>query len=480
MADEASQLGIATALRFEFIRARIAEAFGATKEVVNIPQQALDLVDRHVAAFGSTELAVATRSLGSRLAGIGVRAALNQQDIDALFVLIDRVRTLESRRRSQESPQVRDLLLQYRRARRAGFEGRIHGVVDDTSGRDAASLERRIRELAHTRVGTSSSRSSSSIEDVQRLLDDSEMLVFFDVDDRLLCLQLSTDSADILEIGAAKAIYNDIAKIRMRLSLALAAANPNSDVVSRLQSSIERLSQTVLPTPRASGPMILIPPETTYGFPWGLAPALESRPIHVNPSPSAWVRARAERPNGERTTAFVAGPSPAGAEREVADLAEATHGSVGLAGPNATAEAVLETIGNCSRIHFATHGTVRADNPLFSSLELHDGPITLYELQDEPCPAEVILSSCSVGRARSYPGGLAIGMPAVLLAGGAKTVVASEVDVPNEPTRAVMQALYESLDTGLDPARALSVATASFKPGSTEHLTAAAFNAYGA
>ena len=315
LGDDASQLGLATTLRFELIRARIAEASGANAEVVDISKQALDLVDRHVAAFGSTDLAVATRTLGSNVAAVGVRGAVNQRNMDAIFGLIDRGRILESRTRSQDSPEVRDLLVQYRRARRAGFEGRIHGVDDDASERDAASLERRIRELAHTHIGESASRSSLSIGDVQQLLSDREMLMFFEVDDRLLCLHLTTNTADILEVDSAQAIYGAIAKVRMQLSAALEAPDPGPRRVSNLLASAAKVSGRMLPAFAASGPVILIPPETTYGFPWGLDEAFESRPIHINPSPSAWVRARAQQTPEDRTTVFVAGPSPSGAER---------------------------------------------------------------------------------------------------------------------------------------------------------------------
>ena len=482
VAEVAPRHGLATVLRLEFVRARINELNGDHDQTVARAEGALGMIEDHVLAFGSTDLAVAARTHGSAIGMVGLRGGLNNGDASGIFGMVDRMRTLGSRTRTQEAPEIRDLLMRYRQARRADLERSILEADRWHGEGESAVLERRIRELAFTSRSDNESTKLTTIETVQDSLGRSEMLTFFEVGDELHRLYLSSGSIELTTIGSASESLDATAKVRMQLASALESATLDATSLRRLSRSLEALSERMFAGLAADRPLVLIPPESTFGIPWRLLPALESRTMLVNASPSAWMRAQSiDRPTGSRgSTVFVAGPFPAAAASEIADLGELINGSMCLAGEHATAKAVLDAIGNCSRIHFATHGTARADNPLFSSLELHDGPITLYELQDQPAPAEVILSSCSVGRARSYPGGLAIGMPAVLLAGGARTVVAAEVDVPDEPTRKVMMALYEHLEMDLDPAGALSAATASFIPGSTEHLTAAAFTAYGA
>ena len=47
----------------------------------------------------------------------------------------------------------------------------------------------------------------------------------------------------------------------------------------------------------------------------------------------------------------------------------------------ATAARVLDAIDGARVVHFAAHGTFRADSPLFSALRLDDGPLTVYDLE---------------------------------------------------------------------------------------------------
>ena len=53
-------------------------------------------------------------------------------------------------------------------------------------------------------------------------------------------------------------------------------------------------------------------------------------------------------------------------------------------------------------VHVAAHGTFRSDSPLFSAIELDDGPLTVYDLERlKRAPYRVILSSCNSARRRS-------------------------------------------------------------------------------
>jgi hypothetical protein len=46
----------------------------------------------------------------------------------------------------------------------------------------------------------------------------------------------------------------------------------------------------------------------------------------------------------------------------------------------------------------AAHGSHIRQNPLFSSLELADGPLFAYEIADRRVAPHVVLSACELGR----------------------------------------------------------------------------------
>ena len=64
----------------------------------------------------------------------------------------------------------------------------------------------------------------------------------------------------------------------------------------------------------------------------------------------------------------------------------------------ATAARVLNAIDGARLVHIAAHGTFRADSPLFSALQLDDGPLTVYDLERlRRGPHHLVLSSCDSG-----------------------------------------------------------------------------------
>jgi AbrB family looped-hinge helix DNA binding protein len=59
---------------------------------------------------------------------------------------------------------------------------------------------------------------------------------------------------------------------------------------------------------------------------------------------------------------------------------------------------VLAAIDGAGLAHIAAHGTFRADSPMFSSLRLDDGPMTVHDLERlRRAPFRLILPSCESG-----------------------------------------------------------------------------------
>jgi CHAT domain-containing protein len=128
-----------------------------------------------------------------------------------------------------------------------------------------------------------------------------------------------------------------------------------------------------------------------------------------------------------------------------------------LQGKAATAAAALKALDGVALAHVACHGHFRSDSPLFSSLELADGPLNVYELQNlRQAPDVVVLSACDLATSDLHPGDELLGVAAALLAMGTRTIVASVVPVPDAAVKRLMLAFHRNLLTGDAPATALA------------------------
>ena len=96
------------------------------------------------------------------------------------------------------------------------------------------------------------------------------------------------------------------------------------------------------------------------------------------------------------------GPGLGTGSSEVAALAAEYGGSTVLGDGTATAARVLEAIDGALLVHIAADGTFRSDSPLFSSLRMDDGPLTVRDSEWlagalSPRPAVLRLGPASRG-----------------------------------------------------------------------------------
>lgn len=132
-----------------------------------------------------------------------------------------------------------------------------------------------------------------------------------------------------------------------------------------------------------------------------------------------------------------------------------------LSGREATVAAVTEALDRVTVAHLACHGSFRADSPLFSSIELADGALNVYELQRlGRAPELIVLSGCDLAVSETRPGDELLGFAAALIGMGSRTVIASVAPVPDAATKRLMVRLHELLLAGQSPAAALAAAQA--------------------
>ena len=106
-------------------------------------------------------------------------------------------------------------------------------------------------------------------------------------------------------------------------------------------------------------------------------------------------------------------------------------------------DAVAAALDGAGLGHVAAHGRFRADNPFFSSLQLADGPLTVYDLEAlRRAPTRLILSTCDSGLSAVRSGDELMGLAAAVFSLGARTLIASVVSISDAATRPLMLSLH--------------------------------------
>ena len=131
-------------------------------------------------------------------------------------------------------------------------------------------------------------------------------------------------------------------------------------------------------------------------------------------------------------------------------------------------------------VHMAAHGTFRADNPLFSAIELDDGPLTVYDLERlRRAPYRVVLSSCNSAVGEAVGADELLGVVSSLITLGSAGVVASVVPVNDPATVPLMLALHDHLRGAYGLAEALTLARRAVSADPVARSTASSFVALG-
>ncbi|MDP1804311.1 MAG: CHAT domain-containing protein, partial [Acidimicrobiales bacterium] len=168
---------------------------------------------------------------------------------------------------------------------------------------------------------------------------------------------------------------------------------------------------------------------------------------------------------------LVAGPHLPGAAAEVTKLAELYADAHVLVGPDATAGNVLAAFERSDVVHLAAHGSFRSDSPLFSSVLLADGPLTVYDLERvHAAPTIVVLSACDAAAAVVRTGDELLGTATALLGLGVRSVVAPVLAIPDEATVGVMVAVHQRLRAGQPVGAALAGAVTSHRAAASSFV----------
>jgi tetratricopeptide (TPR) repeat protein len=218
-------------------------------------------------------------------------------------------------------------------------------------------------------------------------------------------------------------------------ALRLAIAAGHRQAAREAAAALDRLMP-----PTGDGPLVVTPAGALHDMPWSALPSLRGRPVSV----AATLQGRTTHPI--LTSAWIAGPDLVHAEREVKTL-QNRYGGTALLNRSSTVDAALRAMDGVDVAHLAAHGAVRADQPLFSSVAMADGPLHGHDLDRlEQLPRVVVLSACDSGLAPAF------------LTRGTTAVIASTRQVPDDRVPALMATVHAGLHRGIGPAAALAQA----------------------
>jgi tetratricopeptide (TPR) repeat protein len=351
-----------------------------------------------------------------------------------------------------------------------------------------ATLEDRVRRLARQTAGSqfASLVDPPTVPALAGELGERALVEIVRLGQTLFAVTVRDGTARVHELGDLRQVRRNRELLLFALRrLALGHGTPDSLAAARAagERAAAALDGALFgPLSEVIGdrPLVLVPPGELQALPWSALPSCHKRPLTVAPSATMWLRA-SQAPAEPGGVLLAAGPGLDGAAAEIADLA-AAYGTGALTGSAATVEAALAGLDGAAVAHIAAHGRIRSDNPLFSALDLADGPLTVYDLERlGRAPRLVLLPACQSGVGQVLAGDEVLGLTSALFALGTRTVVATVIPVPDEATRPMMLALHAALGRGLLPAEALAQArTAADVHDSAALATASGFVCYGA
>ena len=465
-----SPLSRASGWLSEALRAGVA---GDHRRQLVACRSGLDVLDQHRFTLGSSELRAQATAHGTELAAIAQRHVARDGRPRSLLTWSERWRATALAVPSVRPPSdaalqsgltaLRDVVIRMETCRR-------RGPSDPRAVRELPRLERERRRLEntirahamHARGNGPGSRTAISVANLLAELGDARLVEVVDVDGALhvlMCVDGRVHHTVAGQVTEAARAANFARFALRRLARDRPGDDPGS-AMSVLATAGRRLSEQLLgQAVRRLGdrPVIVVPPGRLQAVPWALIPALSDREFTVAPSATSWLRARAIAPPGWRKVVLASGPGLATGGAEVAAI-ETLYDDVSvLSGPDATASRVLNALEGTWLAHLAAHGNFRADSPMFSSLRMHDGPLTVYDFEQlARAPYRLVLPSCDSGTQAAAGADELLGLVSSLLRLGTAGVIAAIVPLNDQAVVPVMVELHRGLQAGHNLAAALS------------------------
>jgi tetratricopeptide (TPR) repeat protein len=471
--------------------AQAAEDAGDDDGILRAARAGTDLLDELRATVGADELRAHLASHGASLTDAAVSTAVRRRSAAQVIAWDERRRAAASTgvrlRRPTDASLARALddlrecdrrladlsrsddldvdeiarwtMRRGRTSRRAVARSRLVDPSQAAAGRVTLAALRRA-------LGVGQSRASVMVAD----------------GDRLVGVDVTGAGARLADLGSIGDVMRDAERLGPALRRLLFGGSDDrlrAAAAPLLEASADRLDRRLFAHVGDDDRrlVIVVPPQLNR-VPWAVLPTLRARPFVVVSSLSRWALRQPDAWEPPGTTVLVSGSDLAHGVDEVAAI-RAVHraatvlGSVGGSvgggdgvGQQLSTESILGALDGADLAHLACHGARDVESPLFSSLQLPDGPLYAYDLDTlRLAPRVVVLSSCHVARDAAPIDGELLGVVSTLVARGSRAVVGSTIAVPDSPaTVDFMCRVHRDLAAGIEPADALARARRGSSP----------------
>jgi tetratricopeptide (TPR) repeat protein len=467
-----------------------AEAAAQPRRMLAACRRGLEVLDEHRFTLGASELRARATAHGAELAALAQRHAARIRQPRLLLAWSERWRATALAVPAVRPPadaQLNAGLTALRGVTTRLEQARRQGVPPAALQREQQRLESEVRAISLRARGTA--HPGRRVVNIAELLDELgtiQLVEIVDVDGLLHVLTCGAGRVRQSTAGRTEDAIRaaDFARFGLRR---LARSRPEDDpdsVLAILKAAGPELQDALLGPAAADlgdRPVVIVPPGKLHTIPWALLPALGDRVFSVAPSAGAWMRARAAPPPGRRHVTLARGPGLATDGAEVPLVAQMYDDVTVLSGGEATAARVLSALDGAWLAHIAAHGSFRADSPLFSSLRMHDGPLTVYDFEQlHRAPYRLVLSSCDSGVLAPAGADELLGLVSSLLPLGTAGIIAGVVPLNDHAVVPVMVGLHRCLRAGQSLAEALCSVRRDLAGDLIQHATAASFVTLGA
>ena len=333
-------------------------------------------------------------------------------------------------------------------------------------------LSRSLDELRRTDEEFSALQSGASVglEEIRSTLaSDTILLEYYQARGQTYVCVVGRDRLDVVPLGPIARVRSLLRLLQFQLAKFRLGPNYVGAFAEQLQAAtqmhLRELHAALIAPIRdqlQAAHLVVVPHDVLHFLPFhalfdGERFLIDEFTLSYAPSSSVYrlCRTKPARSNGGALIMGVPDPLTPFIVDEVQAVAGVLRDPQVFLGSEATRDQ-LQLSGAQSRfVHIATHGMFRRDNPMFSSIRLGDGPLSVYDLYELRLAAELVtLSGCGTGLSVVVGGDEQLGLVRGLLYAGARGVLLTLWDAYDSSTADFMKAFYGHMKGGWSKARA--------------------------
>lgn len=318
-------------------------------------------------------------------------------------------------------------------------------------------------------------------EQIQTALpDDTLLLEFYTAQDRVILFGLDRERMWVRQLPATGSeVAEAVGQLRFQVNKFGYGADyrrRHADVLRQatdesLQSLYEALLAPIEET-LSAGTLVVVPHGLLHYIPFhalydGERYLIDHKVVSYAPSATVLHRTWTRPMRGNGKPPLMLGLTDQAiprAQAEVESIAEDFADADVRVGRRATVDSLMENERRPAFLHLSTHATFRADNPLFSSLKLADGWVSVNDIYGMADSAPLVtLSACETGRSQVAAGDELVGLCRGFFTAGARSLVVSLWMVDDVSAAHLMKRFYNGLRAGRPVNQALRDAQQAIK-----------------